>query len=169
MAVFLFRKMGTIRKQSIYSSLYIYAGFAIGAFNVLVLFPRFFTQEQFGLTRVIMDIALVFSTLCLAGTQPVAYKFYPYYKHLLPKEKNDFPASMLTISLITCSLLFFLMPYIQPWVLRKFGHKSPLLVEHFDLVLPLTVSLVIFSLLEAAAWYVKKSVAANFLKEFAFY
>lgn len=160
--------MGTIRRQSIYSSLFIYAGFAIGAFNVLVLFPRFFTPEQFGLTRIIMDIALIFSTLCLAGTLPVAYKFYPYYKHHLTQKQNDLPAAMLTVSMITCSLLFLLMPYIQPWVLRKFGHRSPLLVEHFDLVLPLTVSLVIFSLLEAAAWYIKQSVSANFLKEFAF-
>jgi hypothetical protein len=70
-AVFLF-SMATIRKQSIYSSIYIYAGFAIGAFNVLFLFPKFFTPEEFGLTRILMDIALILSMICTAGTLPVA-------------------------------------------------------------------------------------------------
>ena len=55
--------MATIRKQSIYSSIYIYAGFAIGAFNVLFLFPKFFTPEEFGLTRILMDIAFILSFL----------------------------------------------------------------------------------------------------------
>jgi len=86
-AVF-FISMSTIRKQSIYSSLYIYAGFAIGAFNVLFLFPKFFTPEEFGLTRILMDISMILSMICTAGTLPVAMKFYPYYKHYLPKEKN---------------------------------------------------------------------------------
>ena len=78
--------MATIRKQSIYSSLFIYAGFAIGALNVLFLFPKFFTPEEFGLTRVLMDIALIFSTICAAGTLPVAMKFYPFYKHHVDKK-----------------------------------------------------------------------------------
>lgn len=168
MAVFYFTSMGTIRKQSIYSSLFIYAGFAIGAINVLVLFPRYFTAEQFGLTRIIMDIAMIFTALCLAGTQPVGYKFYPYYKHHLPKERNDLPAILLTVSLSTCFLLYVLLPVFQPWLLRKFGQRSPLLLDHFDLVFPLTVSLVLFALLESASWFINRSVASNFLKEFAF-
>jgi hypothetical protein len=63
--------MTTIRKQSIYSSIFIYIGFAIGAFNVLYLFPKYFTKEEFGLTRILVDIALILSTLCTAAAVPV--------------------------------------------------------------------------------------------------
>ena len=81
--------MTTIRKQSIYSSIFIYIGFAIGAFNVLYLFPKYFTKEEFGLTRILVDIALILSTLCTAAAVPVGLKFNPYYKSHQPGKKND--------------------------------------------------------------------------------
>lgn len=160
--------MATIRKQSIYSSLFIYAGFAIGALNVLFLFPRFFTPEQFGLTRVLMDIALIFSTICAAGTLPVAMKFYPFYKHHLPKEKNDLLTWVFVIGTVMCLLIYLAFPLIEPWTLKKFGYRSPILVTHFKWVYPLTISLVAISMLEVFAWIVGRTVIANFLKEFLF-
>lgn len=160
--------MATIRKQSIYSSLFIYAGFAIGALNVLFLFPRFFTPEQFGLTRVLMDIALIFSTICAAGTLPVAMKFYPFYKHHLPKQKNDLLTWVFVIGAAMCLLIYLAFPFIEPWALKKFGYRSPILVTHFKWVYPLTISLVAISMLEVFAWIVGRTVIANFLKEFLF-
>lgn len=160
--------MATIRKQSIYSSIYIYAGFAIGAFNVLFLFPKFFTPEEFGLTRILMDIALIFSMVCTAGTVPVALKFYPFYKHYLQKEKNDLITLVLTIGLLMCLLLWISFPFFEPFALKKFVARSPILVHHMKLVIPLTISLVALSMLEAFAWIIGKAIVANFLKEFLF-
>ena len=167
MAVFLF-PMATIRKQSIYSSIYIYAGFAIGAFNVLFLFPKFFTPEEFGLTRILMDIALILSMICTAGTLPVAMKFYPFYKHYLPREKNELPTLVLMIGTLMCVLLYIAFPLIEPIALRKFADRSPILVNHLRLVIPLTISLVALSMLEAFSWIFGKTILANFLKEFMF-
>lgn len=160
--------MGTIRKQSIRSAIFIYAGFAIGAFNVLFLFPRYFTPEQFGLTRVLLDIALILSTVCAAGLLPVAMRFYPFYKHHLPKKKND----LFTWTILTGAALFLIavvaFPWIQPWAMRKFGFRSPLLSEHLSLILPLAGSLITISILEVFAWIVGRTAVANFLKEFLF-
>jgi O-antigen/teichoic acid export membrane protein len=160
--------MATIRKQSIYSSLFIYAGFAIGALNVLFLFPRFFTPEEFGLTRVLMDIALIFSTICAAGTLPVAMKFYPFYKHHVDKKNNDLLTWVFLIGMVMCLLIYLAFPIIEPWALKKFGYRSPILVTHFKLVYPLTISLVAISMLEVFAWIIGRTVIANFLKEFLF-
>jgi O-antigen/teichoic acid export membrane protein len=160
--------MATIRKQSIYSSLFIYAGFAIGAINVLFLFPKFFTPEQFGLTRVLMDIALIFSTICAAGTLPVAMKFYPFYKHHLPKNQNDLLTWVFVIGAIMCLSVYLAFPMIEPWALKKFGYRSPILVTHFKWVYPLTISLVAISMLEVFAWIIGRTIIANFLKEFLF-
>ena len=136
--------MSTIRKQSIYSSLFTYAGFAIGAVNILYLYPSFFTPEQFGLTRIIGDIALIFSTICTAGVLPITFKFSPYYQQHVPKEKNDMMALVFLFVIFTCTILYLLFPYIQPWAIRKFGRKSPDLVNYFHLVYPITVSIVFF-------------------------
>lgn len=160
--------MATIRKQSIYSSIYIYAGFAFGAINVLYFFPKFFTPEQFGLTRILMDIALIFSTLCTAGMIPIALKFSPFYQHHLKKEKNDLFTLTFIIALIACVVFYLLLPYLYPIILRKFGYRSPLLTDYIQWVFPLTVGLVLFSMLEAYAWIVSKNVASNFLKEFLY-
>lgn len=160
--------MATIRKQSIYSSLFIYAGFAIGAINVLYLFPKFFTPEEFGLTRVLMDIALIFSTICAAGTLPVAMKFYPFYKHHLPKKNNDLLTWVFVTGILMCLAVYLCFPFIEPWALKKFGYRSPILVTHFKWVYPLTISLVAISMLEVFAWIIGRTVIANFLKEFLF-
>ncbi len=79
--------MGTIQKQSIRSTIGISIGFAIGAFNLLVLAPKLLTTEQLGLTRLITDLGITLATLCTLGSLPVIYKFFPFYKsHLSPKK-----------------------------------------------------------------------------------
>ncbi|MFN9953396.1 MAG: hypothetical protein ACK55I_09870, partial [bacterium] len=44
----------------------------------------------------------------------------------------------------------------------------PLLIEYVDWIFPMTVGLVIFSLMEAYAWVISKNVLSNFLKEFLY-
>ena len=160
--------MATIRKQSLYSSIFIYLGFAIGAFNVLYLFPKYFTPEQFGLTRIVMDIAMIFSTVITAGILPIIYKFSPFYKSHLPKEKNDLPSSVFIYVTIACVIFLIALPYLKPLILRKFGKNSPRLLDYFHLVIPFTISLSIFSALESLAWIIKKAVLTNFLRELTF-
>ena len=77
--------MGVVRKQSILSSIFTYIGFAIGAVNILILFPKYFTTEQIGLTRILLDVALMFSTVCTLGSIATVLKFYPVYKTHLPR------------------------------------------------------------------------------------
>ena len=53
--------MGIVKKQGIQSGIIIYLGFLLGALNVLYFFPRFFTPEGFGLTRVLLAAATTFA------------------------------------------------------------------------------------------------------------
>jgi O-antigen/teichoic acid export membrane protein len=160
--------MGIVRKQSILSSIFIYIGFAIGAINILLLFPKYFTPEQIGLTRILLDVALLFATLCTLGAIPITLKFFPFYQAYLPKNKNDLPILTILLGITGCILLVLLLPHFKPMIIRKFGARSPLFVEYFDLVYPFTITLVFFSILEAHAWSQKKTVLSNALKEFAF-
>lgn len=160
--------MGVVRKQSILSSLFTYIGFAIGAVNILLLFPRYFTAEEIGLTRILLDVSLLCATLCTLGTVPMVLKFYPVYHRYLPQKKNDLP--VLSLVLVALGIVFFIasMPVLKPWILRKFGSRSPLFVDYFDLIYPFTITLTLFSVLEAYAWSVRKTVLSNVLKEFGF-
>lgn len=115
-----------------------------------------------------MDIAMIFSTLCTAGMIPIAFKFSPFYNHHLEKSKNDLFTFTFLIAIISCIVFYFALPYLQPLIIRKFGFRSPLLVEYFDWIYPMAVGLVIFSLMEAYAWVISKNVTSNFLKEFLY-
>ena len=153
--------MGIVRKQSILSSIYIYIGFIIGAINILILFPKYFTTEQIGLTRILLDVALLFATLCTLGSIPITLKFFPFYQSYLPKKKNDLPFLTMILGISGSLLLIIFLPYLKPLIIRKFGARSPLFVEYFDLVYPFTITLVFFSLFEAHAWSQKKTVLSN--------
>jgi O-antigen/teichoic acid export membrane protein len=157
--------MGTIRKQSILSSLFIYVGFAIGAVNVLILFPKYLTPEQFGLTRLLLDVSLLLSTVSTMASVPMVLKFYPFYNSYLPKEKNDLPFLSVMLCIIGCFLVLTFITLNKDFIVRKFGQRSPLFVTHFYLLYPLTVSLTFFSLFESYAWSLKKPVLSNLLRE----
>ena len=160
--------MGTIRRQSISSSLYIYLGFAIGAVNVMVLFPRYFTPEEFGLTRLLLDISVLLATVSTFGAVPATIKFFPFYKAYLPKNKNDLPFLTVFTCLFGCILILLLATIFKEQIIRKFGTRSPLFVTHYYLLYPLTISLTFLNLFESFAWCLNKSVISNFLREVFF-
>jgi len=156
--------MGIIQKQGSKSSIYIFIGFIIGAFNMLVLYPYFLSTEQIGLTRAILDTGLTLATLCTFGTIPIINKFGPYYQNYLSVKKNDLPMITFIIGLIGFSLLLLVGFYNKEFILRKLG-KSPSLVEHFNVIYPFTLLFIVFTWMEAFSWTIKKTVVTNFIKE----
>ncbi len=158
--------MGIIQKQSVRSSIFILVGFLIGAVNILILFPRFFTQSEIGLTRAMIDISLTLSVLCTLGSLPVIYKFFPFYNDYTGPEKNDLPmitafASALGFT-ITCLVGYF----AKDFIIRKLG-KSPEFAKFFYTVYPYTFFLLLFMWLEAYSWCLKKTILTSFLRETA--
>ena len=156
--------MGIIQQQSIRSTIYIFIGFIVGAINILVLFPTFFSQPEIGMTRALMDISLTLATLATFGSLPVIYKFYPFYKDYLDQNKNDLPFITGLICLAGFILVLISGIIFQDFIIRKLG-KSPEFASYFYLVYPYTFLLMLFLWLEAFAWGLKKTSLTNFLKE----
>lgn len=158
--------MGIIQKQGIKSSIFIMIGFVIGAVNLLVLFPMFFSKNDQGLVRAMIDIGATLSVFCTLGTLPVVYKFFPFYNHYLGPKKNELPFLTLIINLIGFALLMWIGWENKDFIIRKLG-KSPSLASYFNYVYPYTFFLMIFYWLEAFAWGLQKGVFTNFLRETA--
>jgi len=160
--------MSTIRKKGIITTVFIYAGFLLGALNTY-LYTKYFQPDQTGLTRVLLDITLLFSSFALLGTNTIVVKFFPYYKNYHKDNKSE----LLTLSLIFSFIGFLIIllsftTFMKPLIIRKFVGKSPLLVEYFYLVFPLTLFLTLFQVLEAQTWNIQKGHVANFMKEVLF-
>ena len=113
--------MGIIQKQGVKSSIFIMIGFVIGAVNLLVLFPMFFSKNDQGLVRAMIDIGATFSMFCTLGTLPVIYKFFPFYNHYLGPKKSELPFITLVINLIGFSLLLFIGWQQKDFIIRKLG------------------------------------------------
>jgi hypothetical protein len=106
--------MGTIRKQTIISSVLVYIGFFIGAINMYIYTKDgSFTLEQFALTRIFFDFAQNMYAFGALGVIPVIYKFYPYYKDNLEKHKID----LMTWGMLA-ALLGFILVVLAGWYFR---------------------------------------------------
>jgi O-antigen/teichoic acid export membrane protein len=158
--------MAGIRKQTIQSSIIVYFGFLVGAFNMYFYSKNgSFTTDQFGLTRLLIDFAQNIFAFASLGTIPVLYKFYPYYKDNLPDKKNDLLTWVLVASIIGFVLITFTGILFQPYVVRKFSERSPLFIDFYYLVYPFSLGYLFFAVLEGYSWALQRTVVTNALKE----
>ena len=165
--------MSTIRKQSIASTLLIYIGFVFGAINTYLftqhgLLDSSFTLEQYGLTRAIIVTGGFLYSFASFGLASVIFKFYPYYKDNVEKHQNDLLTISLGLALVGFILTTIAGVIFEPLIVRKFSAKSLLFVQYYFWVFPFLFFYLFFSILEAYAWSLKKTILPNFLKETGF-
>ena len=164
--------MSTIRQQSIISTLLIYTGFVFGAINTYLFtqhsLDTSFTLEQYGLTRAIIVTGSFLYSFASFGLASVIYKFYPYYKDNLSKDKNDLLTICLGLALVGFILTTIAGVIFEPLIIRKFSAKSLLFVQYYFWIFPFLFFFLFFSILEAYAWSLKKTILPNFLKEAGF-
>lgn len=156
--------MGTVRKQSIHSSLFMYLGFALGAFNMILL-PNILTTDQFGLTRVLISVCTLLAGLCSLGTQQVITRFYPYYDPGKGRHKTDLLGWALVISLAGFGLMVILTIVFKDLIVRKFQGNSPLFIDYFYLIYPFTFFILLFGIYERIAWSRQYAPFSSFLRE----
>ena len=156
--------MGVVRKQSIHSSIYIYLGFAFGAFNFWLL-PKILTTEQFGLIRILISVCTLLGGLCSLGTLQVITRFYPYYHNDPRGRKNDLLGWAMAIGLSGFFLLTIITIFFKDLFIRKFEGNSPLFVNYFYLIYPFTLFILLFGIYERIAWSKQVTVLSNFLRE----
>lgn len=161
--------MSSIRRQSIISSVVIYIGFGIGLLNTY-FFTRqgnytTFTEAEYGLTTIFIAIATMMSAIAAMAMPSYIFKFYPYYNDNLPPRKNDLITWALVVSTIGFILVMIAGWALKQLVLKKFGTNSPQLVSYYYWIFPMGLGLTIYTVLEAYAWSLHKSILTNFFKE----
>jgi O-antigen/teichoic acid export membrane protein len=159
--------MSNIRRQSIISSGIVYLGFALGFFNTW-LFTRegHFSESQYGLTGIFIAIGNIMYSCANLGMPAFIYKFFPFYKRNLDPKKNDLLTWAIVFSMIGFALVICGGIYFKDLVIRKFSEKSGDLVKYYSLLFPFAFGLTMYSILEAYAWQLRKSVFTNYLREF---
>ncbi|OQP39779.1 polysaccharide biosynthesis protein [Niastella yeongjuensis] len=157
----------SIRRQSIISSILVYIGIGLGLVNTY-LYAKGFSESEYGLIGSFQAFATLMLSFSNLGLTYYIFKFYPYYKDNLPREKND----MITIALVV-GFMGFLFVMIggfvfKDLVVRKYSAHSPEVVRYYYWFFPFGFGLSIYTVLEAFAWQLRKSVFTTFVKEILF-
>lgn len=156
--------MGIIAKQSIKGAAANYLGVLIGAATTFFVVTDMLTQEEIGLTRVMVDAAMLFAGLAQLGTNASILRFYPRFKDA---EKGDhgFFGWTLILPLIGFSILAALFFIFKDGIVAYYSKDAPLLVDYVYLLLPLTFFVLYMTVFETNASVLLHIAVPKFVRE----
>jgi O-antigen/teichoic acid export membrane protein len=155
--------MGIVIKQSINNSIITYIGIAIGAINVLWLFPKYLNPEEIGLLRLIIDIPMLFAYFTQVGASSLSDRFYSHFKN--GNKNNGFLFLILFYPLI--SFILFSIGFIalkEVWV-DIYSEKSAILINYLNFIVPLTFFMMYIFIFEAFLRANFNISASSFVRE----
>lgn len=137
-----------------------YIGIALGFLNTVLIFPNILTEEEFGLTRILMSASAVISQFALLGTGNILVRFHPHFKDDTTNTTLSIGFIISTIGLILAALFLILF---KPVIIEEYEDKSKLFTDFYNLILPYVISLVLFSLFDGYLRVILKNSVTAFL------
>lgn len=156
--------MGIIIRQSIQNTIISYVGIALGFVTTILLFPNILTPDQYGLTRVLLSVALISAQFALLGMNNVVIRFFPYYQSTDGSRKRLLTLACLvpTVGFILFLILFFLF---QDALINYYSGESDLITEFYLYIIPLVFAILFFEVLNSYVRALKDSVSGSFVNE----
>ena len=155
--------MGVVSSQSFKNLISTYAGFAIGALNVLILYPYFLSQEYYGLVTFLLSAANLIWPFLAAGFHNALIRFYSAYENR--RDQDTFLSYALIVPLITGTFIGLISWWLYDWILVYFSDKNQLIQPYAWLIVPLGVLNAYFEMFYSWVKVFLKSVFGNLMKE----
>ena len=159
--------MGIIAKQSIKGALANYLGVLIGAVTTFFVVTDLLTQEEIGLTRVMVDAAMLFAGLAQLGTNASILRFYPRFHTPDRPELRDhgFFGWTLILPFFGFAILAVLFFVFKDNIVAYYADDAPLLVDYASLLLPLTFFVLYMTVFETNASVLLHIALPKFVRE----
>ncbi len=157
--------MGQIRRQTIISSLIIYSGFLLGAFNLLYVLPKLLPVEYIGLTRLIQDFAAIMTAFAGLGFAGPFYRFGPYYEKYSKPSGNDLLQLFLILTHVGVVIVFSICYLFRADIITNFEAKSPLFSTYFYATFLFAYLFIIYNLLELYLFSKGQAILQSFTRE----
>jgi len=156
--------MGIIIRQGFKSTVVSYLGVALGAFNLLYLFPKILTPEEIGLREILLGASLAMSFFAQLGMTTIMARFFPYFEDK-SKQHNGFLLLMLLISGFGFLLFCLAFSIFREDIIGIFATNSPLINDFLLSFIPLTGLMMLQSILEAYARINLRIAVPTFIRE----
>lgn len=156
--------MGIIQKQSIQNSVIIYAGIVLGFISTIYLYPNILEPGQYGLTRLLLSVAFVFTQFAHLGMKNIAIKFFPHFKNS-DRQHNGFLFLTLVIPLIGFLLFFGIVYFFDDLIISYYIDSSTLFTDYYWYLIPLVFGILYFEVLNSYVRALLHSVPGSVISE----
>ena len=156
--------MGIVIKQSIKGTLVNYLGVAIGFITTFFVITAYLTQEEVGLTRVLIDAAILFSSFAQLGTGSSIIRFFPFFKDEKAKHHGFFFWTLI-VPLFGFLVFLLVAKCLQGTIIQTFSKNSDLFVTYYRFVFPLSFFMLYQGIFEANANVLMRIVVPKFVRE----
>lgn len=156
--------MGIVRRQALANTIFSYIGVALGYLNLIILFPAYFSSEQFGLVQLIISVSVVYAYLSAIGLANTIPRFFPFFKSD-DKEHQGFLAYILLIGVSGFLIFTILFLLLRPLIISAYIEKSKIFIDYYFLLIPLSLFTLLFNVFEAVARATFRTGFATLVKE----
>ena len=156
--------MGIIVRQSIKGSFVNYVGAFIGFLTTFYILTKYLTAEEIGLTRVLIEAAMLVAALAQLGTTNSIVRYFPYFKNKEKKHHGFFGFSVL-ISFVGAVVFCTLYVLLRQPIVLFFSQNSARFIEYFYYVIPLAVFFIYIGVFETYSSVLQRIVVPRFVRE----
>ena len=156
--------MGVVIKQSIKGTIVNYVGIAIGFLTTFFIVTAYLTQEEIGLTRVMIDAGILFASFAQLGTSASIIRFFPYFKNENEKHHGFFFWTLI-VPFVGFFLFVLVAKCLEGTIIHTFSKNSDLFVTYYRFVFPLSLFILYQTVFEANANVLMRIVVPKFVRE----
>ena len=156
--------MGIIIRQSIKGTVVNYIGSFIGFLTTMFVITKFLQPEEIGLTKVILEAALLFAGIAQLGTSGTAFRFFPYFQ----SEKNNNNGFFFYLMLLPAIGLVIIIPLyilLREPISAFFMNRASLFVDYYYWVIVLIVISVFWAIYDTYSNLLMRIVIPKFIRE----
>ncbi|HRO98459.1 MAG TPA: oligosaccharide flippase family protein [Flavobacteriales bacterium] len=157
--------MGIVARQATWNTLLTIVGMGLGFVNMALLFPRLLTPDEFGLTRLIVSIAVVAAQIAHFGGENTVIRYFPYFGDKVNGHRGLFGLA-LGVATVGAFIAMLVLGLFHEQFVRWFSDSSGLYQRFGLLVLPLVLAEVYLLILRGFSRSVNRSIAPVFAREF---
>jgi len=157
--------MGIVARQATWNTLLTVVGMGLGFLNMALLFPRLLSPSEFGLTRLLVSIAIVAAQVAQLGGEATVIRYFPYFRDKANGHRGLFGLALGVATLGGFLAVLALGVFHDRFVLW-FNDASGLYAAYGLVVLPLVLAEVYLLILRSFSRSVHRSIAPVFAREF---
>lgn len=141
-----------------------YLGVLVGFFTTFFVVTKYLTTEELGLTRVLVDAAILLSSLAQLGTSTSAIRYYPYFKDEKERDHGFFGWSVIIpfFGFIIFTALFLVF---KKTIENYFSQNSELFVNYVYFVIPMAFFMMYLTVFETNSNLLLRIVVPKFIRE----